>query len=107
MEHEPVRLVYPPGMEWGMMLQRPHQLLRLAGEAGWQVTWCEFGPYRPPRLVSPNVWVLRDRESLTAGPPSMWPISPIPFRSPTCLAPYHRCWSTTGVTSGGPTKRPS
>ncbi|MDO9573844.1 MAG: glycosyltransferase [Candidatus Contubernalis sp.] len=66
---EAIKLLYPPGMQWEVMVQRPHHLLKLAAEAGWQVIWCEVGPYRKPVEVLPNFWVIRDLQSMAAFAP--------------------------------------
>lgn len=64
-----MRLIYPPGMEWDIMVQRPHHLLRLAAAAGWKVTWWETGPYRPPREAAPGLRVVRSwPDAAAAGP---------------------------------------
>lgn len=66
---ETVKVLYPPGMQWEIMAQRPHHLLEQAAAAGWRVTWCEPGLYRKPGEIKPNLWLAGDLQAMASFAP--------------------------------------
>lgn len=58
-------IVYPPGMEWQTMQQRPHHLLKQAASHGWEVFFGETSPTpTAPYQVRPHLYVVGDWEQL-------------------------------------------